>query len=209
LASISDEIVQAHYIGKVARKLGVPRDAVADQTRKIKTATTASVPKIEIPTKPKIQPRRELLEERLLALAFQSDPKIISKKEIFSLFSAPLTTRIAEEYKKHFEGKKGFDPSDFAASLPKELVQGFADMILEDVQNLIEKPQILKKEQTLVIRELGFLKIKDELVILGEKIREYEEKDEKGKLRKVEEKFGKLSEKLTRLEENESKSIIL
>lgn len=209
LASISDEIVQAHYVGKVARKLGVPRDAVADQTNKTKAATATSVPKIEIPTKPKIKPRRELLEERLLALAFQSDPKILSKKEIFSLFAAPLTTRIAEEYRKHSKGKKEFDPSDFAASLPKELVQGFADMILEDVQNLIEEPQILKKEQTLVIRELGFLKIKDELVILGEKIREYEEKDEKSKLRKAEEKFGKLSGKLTRLEGNESKSIIL
>lgn len=209
LASISDEIVQAHYIGKVARKLGVPRNAVADQTGKTKTATTTSVPKIEIPTKPKIKPRRELLEERLLALAFQSDPKILSKRKIFSLFAAPLTMRIAEEYRKHSKGKKEFDPSDFAASLPKELVQGFADMILEDVQNLIEKPQILKKEQTLVIRELGFLKVKDELVVLGEKIREYEEKDEKSKLRKVEEKFGKLSEKLTRLEESESKSIIL
>jgi hypothetical protein len=189
--------------------LGVPREAVADQTRKTKTATTTSAPKIEIPAKPKIKPRRELLEERLLALAFQSDPAILSKKSIISLFATPLTTRIVEEYKKHSKGKKEFDPSDFAASLPKELVQGFADMILEDVQNLIEKPQILKKEQTLVIRELGFLKIKDELTALGEKIREYEEKDEKSKLKKVEEKFAKLSEKLTRLEENESKSIIL
>ena len=88
-------------------------------------------------------------------------------------------------------------------------MQGFADMILEDVQNLIEKPQIFKKEQALVIRELGLLKIKDKLTALGEEIREYEEKDKKGKLRKAEEKFSELSEKLTRLEENESKSIIL
>ena len=209
LAEISDEIVQAHYIEKVARKLGVPRDAVADQTRKAKAVVATGAPKIAIPTKPKTKPRRELLEERLLALAFQSDPKIISERKIFSLFAAPLTTRIAKEYRKYSKGNKEFNPSDFAASLPKELVQGFADMILEDVQSLIEKPQIFKKEQTLVIRELGFLKIKDELTALGEKIREYEEKDEKGKLRKAEEKFSKLSEKLTRLEENESKSIIL
>jgi hypothetical protein len=53
------------------------------------------------------------------------------------------------------------------------------------------------------------LKIKDELEALGEKIREHEEKDQKSKLRKAEEKFSKLSEKLTSLEENESKSIIL
>ena len=209
LAEISDEIVQAHYIEKVARKLGVPRDAVADQTRKTKAAVATGAPKIAIPIKPKTKPRRELLEERLLALAFQSDPKIISERKTFSLFAAPLTTRIAKEYRKYSKGNKEFNPSDFAASLPKELVQGFADMILEDVQSLIEKPQIFKKEQTLVIRELSFLKIKDELTALGEKIREYEEKDEKGKLRKAEEKFSKLSEELTRLEENESKSIIL
>ena len=209
LAEISDEIVQAHYIEKVARKLGVPRDAVADQTRKTKAVATTGTPKIAIPTKPKIQPRRELLEERLLALAFQSDPKIISERKIFSLCAAPLTMRIAEEYGQYAKGKKEFDQSDFAASLPKELVQGFADMILEDVQSIIEKPQIFKKEQDLVIRELNSLKIKDELAALGEEIREYEEKDEKGKLRKAEEKFSKLSEKLTSLEENESKSIIL
>jgi hypothetical protein len=182
---------------------------VADQTRKTKTATTSSAPKIAIPTKPKIKPRRELLEERLLALAFQSDPKIISERKIFSLFAAPLTTRIAEEYRKYSKGNKEFNPSDFAASLPEELVQGFADMILEDVQSIIEKPQIFKKEQDLVIKELGLLKIKGELTALGEKIRKYEEKDEKGKLRKAEEKFSKLSEKLTSLEENESRSIIL
>lgn len=209
LAEISDEIVQAHYIEKVARKLGVPRDAVADQTRKTKAVVAIGTPKIAIPTKPKIKPRRELLEERLLALAFQSDPKIISKKEIFSLFASPLTTRIAEEYRKYSKGNKGFNPSDFATSLPKELVQGFADMILEDVQSLIERPQIFKKEQDLVIKELNLLKIKGELTALGEKIREYEEKDEKGKLRKAEKKFGELSEKLTSLEENESRSIIL
>ncbi|MBU0572802.1 DNA primase [Patescibacteria group bacterium] len=209
LAEISDEIVQAHYIEKVARKLGVPRDAVADQTRKTKTAAATGTPKIAIPTKPKVISRRELLEERLLALAFQSDPKILSEKKTFSLFAAPLTTRIAEEYKKYSAGNKEFNPSDFAASLPKELVQGFADMILEDVQNLIERPQVLKKEQEMVIRELGLLKIKDELSALGEKISEYEEKGEKAKLRKAEEKFGELSERLTQLEESESKSIIL
>ncbi len=209
LAEISDEIVQAHYIEKVARKLGVPRDAVADQTRKTKAVVATGIPKIAVPTKPKIKPRRELLEERLLALAFQSDPKIISEKETFSLFAAPLTMRIAEEYRQYSKGKKEFNPSDFAANLPKELVQGFADMILEDVQSIIEKPQIFKKEQDLVIRELNLLKIKDELTALGEKISEYEKKDKKAKLRKAEEKFGKLSEKLTSLEENESKSIIL
>lgn len=209
LAEISDEIVQAHYIEKVARKLGVPREAVADQTRKTKTAVATGVSKIAIPPKTKIKPRRELLEERLLALAFQSDPEILSERKTFSLFAAPLTTRIAEEYRKYSKGNKEFNPSDFAASLPEELVQGFADMILEDVQSLIEKPQILKKEQDLVIRELNLLKIKDELVVLGEKIREYEEKDEKVKLRKAEEKFSELSAKLTNLEDGESRSIIL
>lgn len=209
LAEIQDEIVQAHYIEKVARKLGVPREAVADQARKIKVKESGTTPEIAIPTRTKVKTRQELLEERLLALAFQSDPGILSEKKTFSLFAAPLTTRIAEEYRKYSKKNKEFNPSDFAENLPKELVQGFADMILEDVQNLIERPQVLKKEQDLVIRELGLLKIKNELEDLGKEISEYEEKGEKAKLRKAEEKFGKLSEKLTQLEENESRSIIL
>ena len=82
--------------------------------------------------------------------------------------------------------------------------------VLDLANNLsLERPQVLKKEQEMVIRELNLLKIKDELENLGKNISEYEEKGEKTKLREAEEKFGKLSEKLTDLEENESRSIIL
>ncbi|MEJ2347664.1 MAG: DNA primase [Patescibacteria group bacterium] len=208
LATISDEIVQAHYIEKVAKGLGVPRDAVADQIGKIRTKTKAETPKIAIPKKAKEKSRRELLEERLLTLAFQSDPKILNEKKTFSLFNTPLAERIIEEYRKFSKGKKKFDPSEFAGGLPKELVQGFADILLKDVQDLVEKPETLDFELRLVIKELELLSIKDKLTNLGQEINEYEKKGQKSKLKKVEQEFTKLTEKLSQLEDDESRSVI-
>jgi hypothetical protein len=166
------------------------------------------VPKIAIPKKVKEKSRRELLEERLLTLVFQSDPKILKEKKIFSLFNTPLAKRIVEEYEKFSKGKKKFDPSEFAGGLPKELVQGFADILLKDVQDLVEKPETLDLELKLVIRELEFLSIKDKLASLGQEIGKYEKKDEKGKLKKAEQEFIKLTDKLSQLEDDETSSII-
>jgi len=208
LAAISDEIVQAHYIEKVAKGLGVPRDAVADQIGKIRTKTKAETPKIAIPKKAKEKSRRELLEERLLTLAFQSDPKILNEKKTFSLFNTPLAERIIEEYRKFSKGKKKFDPSEFAGGLPKELVQGFADILLKDVQDLVERPETLDFELKLVTKELELLSIKDKLTNLGQEINEHEKKGQKSKLKEAEQKFTKLTEKLSQLEDDESRSII-
>jgi len=209
LASITDEIVQAHYIEKVAKGLDVPRDAVADQIGKVRTKTKTEAPKIVLPRKTKERSRRDLLEERLLTLAFQSDPKIFNKRKIFSLFTTPLAERIVEEYRKFSKKKKKFDPSEFAGGLPKELVQGFADILLKDVQDLVDRPDTLKMELNLVIRELELLCIKDKLNEVGQEIRQYEEKGQKKKLKVAEQKFTKLTEKLSHFEGDESASIIL
>lgn len=200
LATITDKIVQAHYVEKVAKKLSVPTSAVVDQIGKMKAETSLKAPKIAVPVKTKTKTRRELLEERLLALSFQSDPKMLADKKIFSLFSTPLATRIVEEYKKFSKGNRKFDPPEFAGQLPKELVEGFADMLLKDIQDITDRHDVFKKELNLVIKELHLLSIKDKLVALGEKIAEYEDKGEKNKLRKAEKKFIKLTRELSELE---------
>ena len=209
LATITDKIVQAHYVEKVAKKLSVPTSAVVDQIEKVRAEISFRVPKVAIPAKPKAKTRRELLEERLLSLSFQSDPKMLADKKIFSLFSTPLATRIVEEYKKFSKSNRKFDPSEFAGQLPKELVEGFADMLLKDIQDITDRPDVFKKELNLVIRELHLLSIKDKLVALGEKIAEYEDKGEKSKLRKAEKKFTGLTQEFSELEQGETGGIIL
>ncbi len=209
LATITDKIVQAHYAEKVARKLKVPISAVAEQIKGVEEGTTKKAPEIVLPPKSKNKSRRQLLEERLLTLAFQSDPKILKKRKVISLISTPLALRIFEEYKKFSKTRKKFDPSEFASKLPKELVQGFADMLLEDIEDLVDKPDVLKKELKLVIKELCLLAVKTNLRQLGKEISQYEKKGQKNKLRKAQEKFSKLSQKLSKLEEDETGGIIL
>jgi DNA primase len=218
LAVIGDKIVQAHYTELVAERLGVPVEAVSEQVSRTQIRGVAERPELVVP-QPKEKSRRELLEERLLTLAFQFDPKILMKDEIVSLVSTPLTKRILEEYKQSQKPggskkssrkakDKDFDPSEFASRLPKELVEGFAEMILSDTEELTEKPDKLKNELDLVIRELQLLEIRGKLAGLAEKIGKFEKSRQKKKLEKAKKKFSELSHKLSDLEEEETRGII-
>ena len=97
--------------------------------------------------------RKELLEERFLALAFQSDPKTLLSKQAVDLITLPINKRLIEEYAK-FDSKKPFNVSEFGKTLPAELFAGFSKMVLTDNQNLLENPDELKKELDLVKKEL-------------------------------------------------------
>lgn len=209
LASIPDKIVQAHYIEIVARKLGVPSEAVGREVESVKEEKVEE--KIVKPVKPKelVKSRRQLLEERLLTLAFQSDPNILTKEKIRKLFSTPLTSRLVEEYLKFSKGKKAFSPSTFAGGLPKELVEGFAEMVLRDTEGMIEDKEQLNRELALVIKDLEVVEIRHRLEELGVKIRQFEEAKEKAKLKDSQRKFGELTLKLSKLDEGGGRGIIL
>lgn len=213
LASIKDSIVQAHYVKEAAEKLDVSIDAVSKQVSVAKRKAKQKRPELEIEKEDKKEEktRRELLEERFLTLAFHSDPKRLLKKETKGLIKTPLSKRIIEEYGKYFKKRKEkkFDPGRFSEELPKELVGRFSEMMLEDIENLLDRPDDFEKETALIKREMKYLDLKGKLNDLGGKIKKLEKKGDKEKLRKVQEDFGKLSEKLSSLEEERSQGIIL
>lgn len=209
LSSISDKIVQAHYVEVVSKKLGIPVAAVVGQIESTEAQREKNMHKVEELARPKTKSRRELLEERLLSIAFSINPDALLDKKTPSLVTTSLAKRILEEFKKYSKRTKGFDPSVFAESLPKELVEGFADLILIDTQGPNKGASAKRKEFELIKRELQVLGIKDKLGELGMQIRDFEGKGQKVKLRKAEEKFSKLSQKLVSLEEKDFGSIIL
>jgi len=207
LSLIPDKIVQAHYIEVVAEKLKVPTEAVSEQVEKV----SGGQPKEKEPEDEKQdlgKSRRELLEERLLAIAFQTDPNLLNKKNIVDLIKKRAHIRLLEEYRKYSKGKSDFDPSLFSEKLPKELFKTFSEMILLDLDELIKNPDKLKKEKDYVIGEIKILDIKDNLNILSKKINKYEKNKEKIKLTNAQKKFGDLSRKLVELEEEMNKGII-
>lgn len=199
LVSISDKIVQAHYIEVVAKKLGIASESVYQEMEK--TTTHGFISKQEEIEKPKLRGRRELLEESFLALAFQSDPKILSEADIENLISTPLAKRIFEEYKSFSGRKDGFDPAEFVHNLPSELVGGFSEMVLKDLEEVAKNPEKLSSELILIKKELTILDLKQKLTELGKETKELEDADKKEELRKIQKKFAIISGKLSSLEQ--------
>jgi DNA primase len=206
LGEITDKIVQAHYANVVARKLGVPLEAVTEELAKIsQTGTTkeAEVAKIDHE-----KTKRDLLEERYLALVFGSDPKILLSKESASLITLPVYKRLVEEYIKYEPGKK-FEVTKFGAKLPAELFQSFSEMVLTDNQSLMENPDELNRELELVKKELKIHSAKENLKKLALEMRKMEEKDDKEALLKIQNEFNKLAKSLSGYEVEDGSGIIL
>ena len=209
LGEIEDKIVQAHYANLIARKLGVPLEAVTEQITKVGSELQeASADAKALADKTEGRGRRDLLEERLLALAFQSDSKILLGKEISGLIQQPLNKKLVAEYSGFALRKKEFSVSEFGESLPKELFDGFSKMILIDNQGLIDDPDGLKKELDLLKKELRIVTLKDNLKILAIEMREMEESGEEDKLLKAQNQFNKLAKMLANLDQEGGGSII-
>ncbi len=207
LAEIPDKILQAYYIEQIAKRLGVPAEAVNQQLSGFSGKEEKEKPSFIIGVKPKIKERQELLEERLLSLVFGLNPEVLKQKEIASLISTSLAKRILEEYLEFSKTKKVFSPPEFSEKLPKELFEGFAEMVLRGGE--LEDPEELKKELEVVERELRILRLKNLLLFLAGEINEYEEKDMKKKLLSSQEKFNKTTQELSQLEEEAEEGIIL
>lgn len=213
LASIPDKIVQAHYCDLVARRLGVPAEAVSEEIVRFEKDKRGDekINQFVVPESVKnvSKNRRQLLEERLLTLAFRSDPKFLLQDDIYRLVEIPLTKRILEEYKSYSAKNKDFSLSGFAQRLPKELVDGYSEMTLQDLEGLEENAEGLKKELAQVIKELKILEARHKLEELGAKIRKMEEiKDDAG-LKEAQSKFSQLSKTLSGFEEEDGEGIIL
>jgi DNA primase len=209
LSGIGDEIVKAHFTEFVAKGLGVPTSAVVGQMEKTKQKSEESKKKIEELISPKTKSRKELLEERLLTIAFAGNPKILLDKKITQFIETPLAKRLLQKYQEYSSKRKSFDPSVFAENLPKELVEGFAELVLKDTAGMEDSQLKLQKEVKLILKEIEVLQIKDKLEELAKSMKEHESVKLKKKLKELEARFAKLTQRLTALEEKDFGGIIL
>ena len=209
LTTIPDKIVQAHYVEVVAKKLGVPGSAVSEEVYNYAGEKREEKVEKQIIASSVEKSRRQLIEERLLTLAFQGDPETLNRPGIRSLFSTPLPSRIIEEYEKFKKSGGEYSPSSFAKVLPKELVNGFAEMVLKDIEDITSTPGQLEQELEMTLHELNVMELRHKLEETGAKIRQYEEEGEKDKLEKEQRKFGELTTRLSKLVEEGKQGIIL
>ncbi len=208
LSEIGDKIVQAHYANVVARRLDVPLNAVTDELDKNKKAD--ALPNVLVKTETTtVKDRKVLLEEDLIAMALQTDPKILLSESVSGLISSPINVRILDEYKKFSPLHKDFNLSEFANSLPKEIFDGFAQMVMSKSKDEDVDSDFLKKELDLVQKELRILSTKDNLKLLATQMRSLEESGDKDGLLAAQNKFGKLAKKLSGYTESDGGGIIL
>jgi len=210
LSLISDKIVQDHYVNLVSKRLEVSAEAVLEQISKQgkKESSFARSTSLRATEDKEKRGRRELLEERLLSLGFRYNTKILLKKSVTDLVKTPLSKRILNEYLTYSSKSAKFNVSEFGMTLPKELFDGFARMVLSE-ESEINNPNEVPIEIGAVLYELRTLSLKEKLVKLSGEIRELEERGEKEKLAKPEEEFKNLTERLHSLEEKSKQGIIL
>lgn len=207
LRLITDSIVQAHYTNLVAQRMGVPLEAVAKQIAKRGTENAET----KIVTLTKVAPkkeRREILEEKLLALGLRTEPQVLLTSDVKQIFLTPFVKRIIEELES-FNHNVSFDLQSFAKYIPAELSEKFSEILLRDEGDGATQIDALKREFKLVANELFTLDTREKLKEAAQIIKEYEKKGNQEELIKANENFSVLTRKLKELEANPKRGIIL
>jgi len=208
LAKISDEIVRAHYTRQLAERLGVGEEAVAAQINKFLTKETERVRPEEAEEITEKRSRHEILEEHLLALAFQSEKwQFLRKKQVQASIQTPRFRRVVEILGKYLKKYKSLESDRLAKMLPAEIAQVFDKLYLLDLGRLIDKEDLVNKELEKTLSELEKLNLRENLKEISNQIKALEKeekpgKKEKAKLKKLNVEFRDLSAKLA---EKESK----
>ncbi|MFC1727088.1 DNA primase [Patescibacteria group bacterium] len=210
LAKINDEIVKAHYIALLADSLQVSERVIMAQMEKVirskspRPVQRGSGQKTVL-QKGVLKTRREILEEHLLALVFQSDDwSLLVKKRLAGLVKTPRFVRILEVLKQYLKRYKTHNSQRLAKMMAAELVESFNHLYLIDFSSLIEDDEKLSAELEKTIERISELNLKEKLRQIAREIKNLEKKTnldslEKDQLKKFDREFSKLSQKLSGL----------
>jgi len=204
---ITNEVVKAFYIKKLANVLKVSEEAVIKEMERWqkKQAIEGSTRTKKAPSQTEKEPsksRREKLEELLLALILQ----VKGKKEAWlleidlSYFKSNPIKRIFKTLKEFVEQNKKlskeFKINDFAKKLPEELVETLDRLYLTELQLDLGDEDKFKREFKKTKYELEKIYLKEKLKSLVEKIRQAEKSKKTSKTEKLKLKFTQISQKL-------------
>lgn len=193
LSSIEDKIVQAHYAGIIAHKIGVSTEVVLNQ---LESVGKKEVPVVAALNKKEPEPlsRRDLLERDLLGLVLSLDPSLIAKDEHALLFSSHFTKRVREEVKTYLDKKNTFKLTEFLQAIPPELSAGLKDLILQSGEQT--STDVLETEIAQVKRELIKIAHKQRLTELTQLIAQYEAEGKQEQLESAEQELTELTRQL-------------
>jgi len=205
LAKISDEIVKAHYVKLLAKRLGVEEEAIWSQTARQRDNETArqrdndKISNIKYQVSNVARSRRDLLEEYLLAILFQSGGKTLMEgiKKAEDWIKEPANKRILVLLENYLEKKKTkFELKKFGKSLPEELSETFSRLCLLDLEKLLEDTSRKDREVEKAIVELEKLTLRERFKEISEEIGKLEKEGKEEEIGKLEKELKELSERL-------------
>jgi DNA primase len=201
LVRITNPIVQAHYLGKLAQALSVPEEAIAATAQKIVRERQASPGPLE-KFSPSQFSREQLLQELLLAMVLQSEnlKKTLTRLEeeqsnLDDLLSRPIK-RIFVKLNEFLAVNKKFAINDFLKTLPAELVPICDRAYLEDLGRILQEEKVFSRELDKVLAEIKKILYRKRLLSLAEKMK----KAKTSELDLIKEEYRKISAELKKTE---------
>lgn len=205
LAQVSDEIVRSFYVRRLAEELEVDEAAILVQIQKQVGSPQAGLAKEALVPSPVTKSRREVLEEYLLALAFQANQwRFLRQRKAVRSIKTPRLARIVEALGDYLKRYKTWVSERLAKSLPPELKPTFDQLYLVDVADLLESEEKLAEELAKTLFRLEKLTLKEALSLLARKMKALEKKAplataEKKQLKALDQEFRQLSQDLSTL----------
>lgn len=180
LARITNQVVQSHYIKKLAELLSVSEAAVLAEVDKkqplLPTAAVKLTPLIS-------QTRQERLEQYLLALVLAADGQVadLAGRIELKLFDPGAPGRVLDRLKQWLSRHRHWDINRFIKTLPEELVAAVDTAYLTDLHRFGGDKEELEREFVKTAKELKKLAAKKQLEELSQALLEAEAANDRPK----------------------------
>ena len=210
LTKISNEIVRDHYVRELANRLQVGEEAILKEIGKTKASQMETGVGQALFAKPAIgkeKLKREVLEDYLLSLAFQSGQwGLLRKRNLTNLIKTYRLSKILATLKDYFQHYQKVNSERLAKMLEPELLESFNQFYLVDLGNLFDDEEKFDKEFNKTLKRLEKIDLMEKLGEISGKIKTLEKEaklssEGQKKLKKYHEEFRDLSSNLKSFEE--------
>jgi len=198
IAKISNQVIRAHYVKKLAEKLGVNEGSVGEEVEKAEKKERLGGEGEKKINKLKEKGKEERLDEYLLALILHDETEVeeLVKKIDTKWLSGGAVKKVIEKLKSWFGKKKEWQMDKFVEELEAELVSVVDLGYLTDLGNLENDRGKLEIEVDRTVGEIKRLKLKQKMEKLSERIKKAEKDKDKEKLKRLQKEFVKRTQEL-------------
>jgi len=199
LAEISNQVIKAHYVKKLAGVLEVSEVAVATEVEKAeKKIRMERIPVKEVKKEEVKKSREERLSEYVLALVLQREDLVrrLVKKVEEKWLTEGAVKKVIKRLKVWMKSQKKWQVNRFVKSLGSELVGVVDEAYLTELGKRLEDDDKLEIELEKTMEELRKIDLKMKMRRLSEMIKETEKGKDKKKLMRLQKKFVEVSREL-------------